>query len=100
MFPKIVLTVILSRFNVVRLPAARTWAAVRLPETTWYVSVYDKFVPPRFRPGTGSWVNASFEGANTVKGPAPLRVAVRPAVLINETRVVNPAAVAVSIMDC
>ena len=57
MFPKIVLNVILSPFKVVRLPAARTAAELKEPSTTWYVSVYDKFVPERARPGTGAAEN-------------------------------------------
>ena len=73
-----VLKVILSPFNVVRLPAARTAAALYVPATTWYVSVEYKFEPERARPGTGAAAKPVLTGAKTVKGPVPLRTATKP----------------------
>ena len=97
------LKVILSPFQVFRVPAARTAAALYVPETTWYVSVEYKFEPERARPGTGAAANPVSTGAKTVKGPVPLRIATKPPgeadkAATREERV--GVAMAVSVMVC
>lgn len=86
------------------LPA--TSAAITLLGITWSVRILVSFslfsgltsvstVP------AGSFANASSEGANTVNGPAPLRVSTSPAAVTAATSVLNePAATAVSTMSC
>src|SRR3954447_590387 len=80
-----------------------TWSEVTLPLTTWYSRIFLTASGSLSRPSTvpaGSLAKASSVGANTVYGPAPLRVSTSPAAVAAVSRVLNePAAVAVSTMS-
>ena len=81
-----------------------TSAAITLPASTWYVRIAVSLGMSFSRLSTvpaGSLAKASSVGANTVNGPAPFSVGIRPATVTAAAKDLKvPAATAESMLSC